>query len=377
MPGVLSAGTEDRGGDGRHELAHTAADGERRMRDMLVVKRAVMVIVALAIAGATFQTLRAQGQEISESMITHSRGQDVLPFYQGWHPNPDGTIDLLFGYLNQNWREEPDIPVGPDNNVSAPYGPDAGQPTHFLPRNNRFIFAVRVPKTFTDKDEVIWTLNSKGKMHKVYATLHPAYIKDDAGLSREYFGSNPPNGNNPPEIVIEGAQSRTVKVGEASLLTVKVTDDGVPGRGFGDDGAAAAQPTNNNRNRNATPRPSICGENRQLFFCGEPNEGAGNLSSVKGLRMACFLYRGDPEARTRGDFGHAANVVFDPPQEKVWEDHRGGSPWAAGYTLPPLPKDNIWNIQTSFKAPGLYTVRCQAHDGLRLSNTNVTFNVTP
>jgi hypothetical protein len=69
-------------------------------------------------------------------------------------------------------------------------------------------------------------------------------------------------------------------------------------------------------------------------------------------------------------------VAFDPPQEKVWEDHRGTSPWATGYVLPPVPKDNTWVIHTAFQEPGTYVVRCQAHDGLLVTNQNVTFTVT-
>src|SRR6266446_6919117 len=94
-------------------------------------------LFAIAIAFIAVQTIRAQ--ETSEAMLTYSRGQAVIPAYEGWHPNPDGTIDLWFGYLNQNYQEELDVPIGPDNTVSAPFGPDAGQPTHFLPRHNRFI----------------------------------------------------------------------------------------------------------------------------------------------------------------------------------------------------------------------------------------------
>ena len=95
--------------------------------------------------------------------------------------------------------------------------------------------------------------------------------------------------------------------------------------------------------------------------------------------MGCFLYRGDPGIRvsSREDFGQATLVAFDPPQEKIWEDHVGGSPWATGYTLPPVPKDNIWTISTSFGKPGTYVVRCQANDGLLTTFQNVTFKVTP
>src|SRR5678815_3743892 len=67
------------------------------------------------------------GPPPDDSSITHSRGQSVIPIYHGWHPNTDGTIDLWFGYLSNNWRQELDVPIGVNNNVSAPYGPDAGQ----------------------------------------------------------------------------------------------------------------------------------------------------------------------------------------------------------------------------------------------------------
>ena len=95
--------------------------------------------------------------------------------------------------------------------------------------------------------------------------------------------------------------------------------------------------------------------------------------------MSCFLYRGDPGIRvsSRDDFGQATLVAFDPPQEKIWEDHVGGSPWASGYVLPPVPKDNIWHISTSFGKPGTFVVRCQANDGLLMTSQNITFTVTP
>jgi hypothetical protein len=321
------------------------------------------------------------GQSESETMLTYSRGQAVVPVYSGWHPNPDGTIDLWFSYLNYNWRQEPDIPVGPDNSVTGPYvnGQDAGQPTHFLPRNNRFVFAIRVPsqKEFGDK-EVVWTLTSRGKTYKAYATLRPQYIKDDEGMMREYFGGGPADGNEAPKIAVDGDLTRTLKVGEVSVLKVVATDDGKPVAGGPGGGAGGAGGANAARARGRA-RPSLCGDQPNPFFCGEPNEGAGSLFSVRGFRMGCFLYRGDSSLRTssREDFGQASLLAFDPPQEKVWEDHRGGSPWATGYVMPTIPKDNTWNISASFSQPGTYVVRCQAHDGLLSTNKDITFKVTP
>ena len=55
--------------------------------------------------------------------------------------------------MNRNWEEELDVPVGPDNGFNLG-GADQGQPTHFLPRRNRFVFRVQVPNDFTEKDEL-------------------------------------------------------------------------------------------------------------------------------------------------------------------------------------------------------------------------------
>src|SRR2546426_6133503 len=40
----------------------------------------------------------------------YNRGQDVVPVFEGWKPNPDGTFTMYFGYFNRNYQEELDIP---------------------------------------------------------------------------------------------------------------------------------------------------------------------------------------------------------------------------------------------------------------------------
>src|SRR5579862_2041329 len=62
-----------------------------------------------------------------------SSGQDVVPVYEGWLRNKDGTFTFVFGYFNRNWKEELPIPAGPDNKLE-PGEMDRGQPTYFLPR---------------------------------------------------------------------------------------------------------------------------------------------------------------------------------------------------------------------------------------------------
>src|SRR5262245_43636791 len=93
----------------------------------------------------------------------------VVPMYEGFLTNPDGSHELLFGYFNQSWEEEVDVPVEAGNLVE-PGGSDQEQPTHFFPRRNRFVFKVHVPADF-GKKEVVWTLTTKGETAKAYATL--------------------------------------------------------------------------------------------------------------------------------------------------------------------------------------------------------------
>src|SRR5687768_11656475 len=106
--------------------------------------------------------------------FTYSRGENVAPVFEGWQQNPDGSFDLVFGYMNRNWDEEIDLPIGPNNSIE-PGGPDRGQPTHFLPRRSLFTFRVRVPKDFGNK-ELVWTLTSHGKTERAYGTLNNDYV---------------------------------------------------------------------------------------------------------------------------------------------------------------------------------------------------------
>jgi len=111
-----------------------------------VLFAATMAIVVFQMPG------NAQSVRRDDLTLTYIRGQSVVPVYYGWDENPDGTFNLYFSYINRNWQEEVDIPIGPDNTVQpAPFGPDAGQPTHFLPRQNRLVFQLKVPKDFGAK----------------------------------------------------------------------------------------------------------------------------------------------------------------------------------------------------------------------------------
>ena len=165
--------------------------------------------------------------------LTYTKGQNVAPAFEGWEQDADGSKWFVFGYMNRNWVEEIDVPPGPDNTIT-PGGPDAGQPTHFLPRRNRFVFRVAVPKTFTEKDEMIWTLTTHGSTEKACATLRLDYLLDHVVKASETgalgAGTSSPEvrSNQPPTVTVEGAKTLTAKVGQPLTLTAVVKDDGIP-----------------------------------------------------------------------------------------------------------------------------------------------------
>jgi hypothetical protein len=122
--------------------------------------------VAIVAVGAAL--VWAQEQLLMEP--PHDSGQSVTGAFEGWFPNSDGSFSLLFGYLNRNFKQEPDIPIGAENRIE-PGGPDQGQPTHFLPRRQWGVFTVTVPKDFGTK-KVVWTLVANGKTTEVPGSLN-------------------------------------------------------------------------------------------------------------------------------------------------------------------------------------------------------------
>jgi hypothetical protein len=159
-------------------------------------------------------------------------GAPVYPSFEGWHPNSDGTFNLMFGYMNENWEEMPFIEVG-DNNFFSPGDADQGQPTNFMPRRNRFTFEVTVPADWGDR-ELVWDLNINGVAAKAYGTLKPDYLVDNIVIASETgslgIGVSSPESraNVPPSLTVQGDVVRTAKVGEAITLRTHLVDDGLP-----------------------------------------------------------------------------------------------------------------------------------------------------
>lgn len=155
-------------------------------------------------------------------------GQDVVPVYEGWLRNSDGSFTFVFGYFNRNWKEEPVIAPGPDNKLEPGESGDVdrGQPTYFLPRRQSFVFRVRVPADWGQK-ELIWSLTVHGRTEKAFASLLPVEeITERMIMTRGGLFPGDDDPNQPPQITISPVNSASV--GQAVKLTAMVTDDGLP-----------------------------------------------------------------------------------------------------------------------------------------------------
>ena len=313
------------------------------------------VLAALALTGPV------AAQDVPGS-IMYIRGQIVSPAYEGWWPNEDGSFTLFFGYFNSNWDEEFDIGVGPDNYFTLvepgqlddlerqayqTVGADQGQPTHFYPRRNPFLFTLRVPADFGEM-EWVWTLRTQGETIRAFANLSSDYRIDPQVISTEVGGNfgdldDRLRTNIPPELDVEGAERRSVRVGEAVTLVARSNDpDNYPPR--------------SNRRLPTTPE--------ELY---RP-PGGTVVQGAPGLRMSWMVYRGS-----------ARNVRFSPTQLKSWMDSRvyANSSWSPPYVLPEVPADGVWEAQASFAMPGEYVLRAVASDGSMFTYKDVTVSVAP
>lgn len=312
---------------------------------------AILLLTVFCAGGASAQTYRS--------------GQPVEPAFEGWRPNDEGGFNMMFGYMNENWEETPDVPVG-EHNYFEPGDPDRGQPAHFLPRRNRFTFEVAVPADWGDR-ELVWTLQVNGVEKKAYATLREDYLVDNMVIASETgslgAGTSSPESraNIPPVVAIQGDEIRTVAVGEPLALDTLVTDDGLPeptdpveeARRFAEfaGGPLAA----------AFVTPELIMERRMT---SPPVKVT--VDKVNGLYYSWNKYRGP------------GNVSFDPPQVKVWEDTRtsANSPWGALFLPPPIPEDGIYSVTATFDEPGTYVLWGRADDGGLYHDGYITVNVT-
>jgi hypothetical protein len=295
-----------------------------------VSKSLCLSIVAVAAAGV----MAAGAGRAQQLDIPYGSGQNVAPVYEGWEKNPDGSFTMSFGYMNRNYDERPEIPIGPNNSFS-PEPIDRGQPTHFYPRRQQFMFKVRVPATF-GKQQLVWTLTRGGKTERAIGKLDLEWEISQVVISqnRRGMGSDAVVApvNLPPTISVDGAAQRTATVGTPLTLSVNASDDGVPkvtpqeGRGRGDGRGRGGPPPLVTIRQSSPVAQQIIQPNRE------------------GLSVTWTQWRGP------------GRLTFSPARVLV--------------------KDGKASAQVTFSEPGAYIIRAYADDGIVFESADVAVNVT-
>ena len=246
-------------------------------------------------------------------------GQDVVPYFEGWIRNSDGSVDMVFGYFNRNWEEQLAIPVGAENSVE-PGGPDRGQPTFFLPRRQGWVYRVRVPKDF-GKQVVTWTITANGKTEKAYGELLPVEeITERIVMARGNLNPGEGDPNQPPTLTIGPTQN--ANVGAPMTLTATVADDGLP------------------KPRDATPRRTTVTDATRI----QAQTNSNATPRPRGLTLSWMQIRGP------------AKIILEPT---------GATPVADGKA----------SVTARFQQAGTYVLRAIANDGSLSTRTDVTITV--
>lgn len=128
------------------------------------------------------QQIQTANQTWSADVI-RPRGQPVIPLFDGWFPNDDGSRSLCFSFFNLNTEQSLSIPLGENNHLSDDRFA-AQLPTHFDPLPPRYrhkfcVFTVTVPNDFSVNDTVVWNLSSAGQALSVPGHIMPPFILDE------------------------------------------------------------------------------------------------------------------------------------------------------------------------------------------------------
>jgi hypothetical protein len=270
--------------------------------------------ISVALVGAAF-ALAQPPVPTYVGQTKFNSGQDIVPVYEGWLRNTDGSFTFVFGYFNRNWKEELVIPPGPDNKLE-PGDIDRGQPTYFLPRRQSFIFRAKVPKDWGQK-ELVWTLTAHGRTEKAFASLLPEEeITERMIMTRGGLFPGDDDPNKPPEITISPVAAASVD--QPVTLTALVTDDGLP-----------------------KPRPP-----RAVKPGAAPAQSNGAGARPRGgLSVTWIEYRGPAKAT----FESAGPIAVANGQAAT---------------------------VARFAEPGVYVLRATASDGALSTKAEVTVNVT-
>jgi hypothetical protein len=279
------------------------------------------------------------------AQMRYDRGQNVAPVFEGWEKNADGTFTMVFGYLNRNYTEMPEAPIGPNNSFEP--GPvDRGQPTRFYTRRQQFVFRVQVPTDWGDKD-LVWTVTANGRADQAIASLMPSWEIDDGVIkANRGMGINgAPTDNQRPSIHLPGGTDLTVTLPDTLTLTAVIGDDGIPGPRPQRNQTSTDDDDEDDEERAARRAAAL----RRAARRRHPTNQAvvkARLAGDTGLGLTWVHYRGP------------GIVTFDPMSFSV-EGGRGGEV----------------TTTVTFAEPGTHVLRGYADDSINTTPIDVTVTV--
>ena len=189
------------------------------------IRFACIAVAGMCLASASPAHAQGQGSLAQPSyQLRHWNGQGLAPVYEGWDRNPDGTYNMWFGYMNRNYEETIELPVGAANRFE-PGEADRGQPTFFDTRRHKDTFRVIVPANFGESAKLTWSVTVRGKTENVAGSLTSVWQIDRNRTTR---GGNSQNINsNTPPVVTITPETQTIARGASATLNVSATDDGL------------------------------------------------------------------------------------------------------------------------------------------------------
>lgn len=116
---------------------------------MQIIKKTVAALL-IGVFAASALTVSAQQPRFLS--LSGPEGLPIIPVFEGWTANADGTTSYSYGIINRN-EEAVEIPVG-EKNFIEPAKYSGVQPAHFPPGRSVGVFTVTVPADERDLD--IW-----------------------------------------------------------------------------------------------------------------------------------------------------------------------------------------------------------------------------
>jgi hypothetical protein len=300
--------------------------------------------LAIALASVASDAVRAQ--------TPFRSGQGIQPVYEGWQKSSDGTVSMVFGYLNRNFEETPHVPIGP-NNAFDGGSPDRGQPTHFDTRRQSFIFKVPLPGDWGSK-ELTWTVVHNGYTGKAIGRLTSNWAIDE-GVWRANRGGGINGrtaadyvGNNPPIIELARPTSIRVRAGEPLTLSASARDDGRPG----------ARPPVRRSGGESPSTPRVVLSNPDL-----PTVGGNHSGAASGT--------GGPTDQNVVQ----VSTAYKTGLAVTWRHYRGPGTVTFEPRAMPVASDGKAATTARFSEPGVYVIRAVADDSTYTSGADVTVTV--